>query len=106
MPAPWPASGTSERSYTSTSHPASRSHSAAFSPPNDPPITTTRARLGFIMLPLGRRFVVRDAGRALFVQAQVQGGAQGLAGLRHVVVELLELGKGRAIQRGDVRPVD
>jgi hypothetical protein len=40
------------------------------------------------------------------MQAQVQGGAQRLPGLRHPVVELLDLGQDRAIERVDVRPVE
>src|SRR5215471_20859048 len=42
MPAPRACSVADDRSKTVTSHPASRSTSAAVRPPTDPPVTTTR----------------------------------------------------------------
>src|SRR5260370_544880 len=42
MPAPRACSAAEDRSKTVTSHPASRSTSAAVSPPTDPPMTATR----------------------------------------------------------------
>src|SRR5437868_10111474 len=42
MPAPRACSAADDRSKTVTSHPASRSTSAAVSPPTDPPVTATR----------------------------------------------------------------
>src|SRR5258707_2997353 len=42
MPAPRACSAADDRSKTVTSHPASRSTSAAVSPPTDPPMTMTR----------------------------------------------------------------
>src|SRR4249920_130001 len=47
MPAPRACSAADERSKTVTSHPASRSTSAAVSPPTDPPVTTTRGIIAY-----------------------------------------------------------
>src|SRR5215469_9356207 len=43
MPAPRSSIDVAVRSNTSTSHPASRSHSAAFKPPSEPPATMARS---------------------------------------------------------------
>src|SRR5215469_915370 len=43
MPAPRSSIDAAVRSKTSTSHPASRSHSAAFKPPSEPPDTMARS---------------------------------------------------------------
>jgi hypothetical protein len=47
MPAPRACSAADDRSKTVTSHPASRSTSAAVRPPTDPPVTTTRGIIGY-----------------------------------------------------------
>ena len=47
MPAPRACSAADERSKTVTSHPASRSTSAAVSPPTDPPVTATRGIIAY-----------------------------------------------------------
>src|SRR4029079_18084210 len=49
MPAPRACSAADERSKTVTSHPASRSTSAAVSPPTDPPVTTTRGIIAYAL---------------------------------------------------------
>src|SRR5580704_12557163 len=54
MPAPRACSAADDRSNTVTSHPASRSTSAAVRPPTDPPVTTTRGMAAPCWPTLGR----------------------------------------------------
>ena len=54
MPAPRACSAADDRSKTVTSHPASRSTSAAVSPPTDPPMTATRGIIVYGPVVYGR----------------------------------------------------